>query len=300
MDLKSLTLLFLFTFLLHLTAVDAAVPQQTICIAYTANLNGQVQPCDCPGSDLGGIAYLSTVIDSLRREHPRLLLFDSGDFLNSYRAPVLNHLMWEFMNRLSYTAVGLGEQEFTEGSEFLHRQLSLNPLPLVAGNLRLRDQIQRPDSLRIIRTGDGCRIAVFSIFDANDSFAGNTRLYSAVPVRESLTKLLRQETAKAEIRILLYHGGFDRALQIAEQFPQIQIIIAGHSQQRQQVLKQAQVIVQPGTDGEFLGFLQVEKSNGSWEFKNSFIPVHHNRAPDRNMQRKIQMHLDRKERKGHD
>ena len=67
--------------LFQLTILSA---QEPLYIAYTANLNGNIELCRCKPDEMGSIAQLSGMIDSLKNKHPELLLLDNGDFYKTY------------------------------------------------------------------------------------------------------------------------------------------------------------------------------------------------------------------------
>lgn len=256
-----------------LTSLTVSSPAQTLHFAYTANLNCNLEACNCGNENLGGMVRLATVVDSLRKKYPDLILVDSGDFLNTYLLTKADSLMWYFMAKVNFDAVGVGDQEYVEGSSFLLAQQKQFPLPLVNCNI-LTAETERSAFARykIIRR-ENVKIGIVAvIFPESFEFILEKSI-RILPAVESLGKLVPELKAKTDLLILLCHGGFDKTRAVAQAFPEIPVLLAGHSQEKREAILPGQVVVQPGVDGEYLGFLVIENKAGRWSFRNHFIPV---------------------------
>lgn len=242
-------------------------------IAYTGNLNCNLEACDCGGNVQGGMVRLAQAIDSLKHRHPDLILLDSGDFFNSYTLPRADSLMWEFMLMLKFDAITPGDQEYVEGIEFLNSFQGKNKLPLISANIfEKNDQLPAFEPFRIIHR-DGLRIGITGItLPESFSFISEPALL-VKPWQDWVQKALEQMNHSTDLNILLLHGGYREGIKIAGIFPEFQIIIAGHTQEQAYWEKKNQVVVQSGVDGEILGLLEIEIAGGTTCFRNQFLPV---------------------------
>lgn len=247
---------------------------QTLYLVYTANLNCNLESCHCDDKDLGGMLRLFSAVDSLKKKYPDLILIDTGDFFNSYPLPEANALMCELMNEMEYDAIGIGDQEFVEGLDFLLKQFKQFSLPLLNGNIYERKRnrpLFRPYS---ILNRDGLKILLFGVTSPQSFEFIEAPGIQLQLVKNSIQKILEEVVEKIDLTILLYHAGYNEAKKIAEVFPEIQIIVAGHTQEKFSLNLEKQIIVQPGFDGEYIGFLEINISEEGLKFNNSFIPIH--------------------------
>lgn len=256
-----------------LVCLMVSLPAQTLRLAYTANLNGNLEACNCGDENLGGMVRLASAVDSLRQKYPDLILVDSGDFLNTYLITKADRLMWFFMAELNFDAIGVGDQEYVEGRLFLLARQEQYPLRLLSQNIRnaRTGKAEFPGFTIIHR--QNLNIGIVSvIFPQCFDFIIEDSIRT-LPVVQSLANLLPQLMTKTDLLILLCHGDFGKTRALAQTFPEIPVLIAGHSQEKRETMLPGQLIVQPGVDGEYLGFLKITRTGGNWSFRNRFIPV---------------------------
>jgi 2',3'-cyclic-nucleotide 2'-phosphodiesterase (5'-nucleotidase family) len=246
---------------------------QSLIIAYSGNLNGYLEPCDCQEAYLGGMTRFITAVDSLRHLHPDLLLVDSGDFFKSYPLSAGNWLMLEMLNYLKYDAITLGDQELVEGIDFLTRGIDHFRLPVLASNLKVKDTKEEWISSSIILRKGDLRIGVFAVIDSSSFEYSPVEGLKIAPIEDILQESLPLLRPQVDLLLLLCHAGFNRAVCIAERFPEIDVIIAGHSQERSEMTIGKQMVLQSGYDGEFLGILKIDFLITGLNFQNYFLPL---------------------------
>ena len=106
----------------------AAQDIKELYILHTNDMHSRIEPfaSDYPDTLLAGKAGVvrrAALVRKLRKEHPHLLLFDSGDF--SQGSPYYNLFKGEVeiksMNEMGYDAVTIGNHEFDFGLENMAR-----------------------------------------------------------------------------------------------------------------------------------------------------------------------------------
>lgn len=266
---------------------------QPLYLAYTTNLNCNLEACYCGGNQLGGMIQLIGAIDSMRTAHPDLILLDSGDFMNSYPLEEGNFLMTELMKDFRYDAVGLGEQEFIEGEPFLVDAYLRTCLPLLNSNIKLHSNKLKNFPPYLILDRGSNRIGIISILypQVFDPF------FSPHVVIEnpenSLKNYVNQLESEVDLLVVLCHGSYDAGKNLADQFPKIDIIISGHTQVKEVAENNKQIIVQAGRDGEYLGLLTIIWENGQKEITNTFLPVDLRYGINYTMKNKIDRYYQR-------
>lgn len=276
--------IFLFVLIILLIG---QIHSQTLYIVYSNNLNGYLEPCQCPATFLGGMTRVVTAIHQLRVIHPDLLLVDSGDFFKSYSLPTANWLMLEMMDSARYDAVTLGEQELIEGLDFLIRGIQRFSLSIVSYNLKINHQKEVYSFSPVILEKNNLKIGIIGLIEPNcfeDTFHKNIVL---IPVGELLPEILSSLRSRVDLLMVLYHAGFEQAIKLAENYPTIDVIIAGHSQETAQKQIGRQIILQNGYDGEYLGILRVDLREGIVKYTHEILPIDDSFREDNYFKEKI-------------
>jgi 2',3'-cyclic-nucleotide 2'-phosphodiesterase (5'-nucleotidase family) len=274
-------------FIIFLLGILQLVSAQRLIIIYTSNVNCNLEACDCETTRLGGMVYLAQHLDSLRNNHPELILVDSGDFFNSYSLPQVNTIMWDFIYRLQYDAIGLGDQEFVEGTKFLNSLLSTLTLPFVGSNLSIKNRSLSEVNEFVVVNRNILKIGILGvILPSSFSFIRPDQLFFDPP-ESQVAKTLDKLKTVTQFNILLVHGSFQTGIYFAEKFPEIQVVIAGHSQEKESLQKGNQFITQAGYDGQYLGFLEVKISEEKIDYTNRFLPVHSKLGENPDFRKKI-------------
>ncbi len=97
-------------------ATSSDIQTGEIRIIYTNDTVGYLEPCNCSGRYLGGLARRATAISSLVSENPHCLIIDSGNISNT-RANI--GIVVSLMSGLKYSAVGMGALDIGMAEEFL-------------------------------------------------------------------------------------------------------------------------------------------------------------------------------------
>ena len=243
---------------------------QDLHILYSQNTNGVLLNCQCPSAPLGGMEKRATFVSDWLKKHPNTLLLDSGDFLSFDGDEVNDVKMLRAMDAMNYSAVNIGDQEFSNGIEFIESNMNLSSIPFVVSNLESSDEskLDIPQQ-RIIKVAD-LNILVMGVIDS-ESYEFYNRIYgnfNLVVTDPSVTlkKIYTQakSNSRIDIVILLSNLGYNLDEQIAKDLDFIDVIIGGHSQHQfdRPIVIENTIITQCGKNGQYLGHLelQMEKS----------------------------------------
>ncbi|NOX35986.1 MAG: hypothetical protein GXO78_00460 [Calditrichaeota bacterium] len=250
-------------------------------IYYTANLNAALDDCQCGDENVGGLTRVATVLKHAREQHEPLLILDAGDFFNSYAQSLMHLYLLRMMARLPYTALNVGDQELVESLAFLQDAKKLFPerLPFLSTNLHLGKD---PVPWLPMKKLSFPRIQVF-LFALVDSRA--FEFIAAEPVQvdapeQRLRRWLKHPKSGHDFYLVLFHGTWQHARQLVQRFPEIDLIILGHNQQRRTEKVGQTLLVEPGTEGQWVGAIRVIPKEGTWQLEHRFIPVTREIAED--------------------
>ena len=253
----------------------------TLAIAYTSSLNGNIDSCACKSSPKGGLVKRGTAIQKMRRIYHNFILVDTGDFMPTYIDNTLPDYIARAYEYLKYDAIAFGDQDLDIGvGRFL--RITEN-LPIVSTNTSFATETQTLPGYRISKKGR-LTIAIISVQD-NDSYTyalSATRAEVRIgDIASSVNKTVSflREKEHPDAVLMLIHGTLQRTIEVEKKIYGVDIIIGGHDQSftNEPVIGDRAVIAFPGPNGSRIGIMEIERRDGRIAMKkNSFI------LPDRN------------------
>jgi 2',3'-cyclic-nucleotide 2'-phosphodiesterase (5'-nucleotidase family) len=279
-----------------------------LTILHFNDTHGHLAPFrDAAGKLVGGVARRTTYIRAVRAENPDLLVLQAGDILTGTVYSSIYHGRADigFMNGWDQTATCVGNHELDYGVSNVLELAAAAHFPFLSANMRRKDgSALFPAYLCTNIAGASVCIAGVSISD--DS------IYNRDAVRElrfdgeaaALSNLLYGSKLRAtnSLVILLTHVGVEADKSLAAAFPDVDLIVGGHSH----TLLPAPVkignvlVVQDGQWGEYVGRLDWFLSAGR-PVSNVYAlaPMDASVAPDpavaeavSNMETKVKKEMD--------
>ncbi len=243
---------FVVTLLLAFAPVRQ-VQAQAVHLAVTGNTAGALTDCGCGEDPAGGLGRRLTVIDSLRKLYPGMLLFDTGDLLSSWQDPDNDSLLVALYARLGYDAIVPGEYEFTYGNRFTAQ---MERLPFVAANL----PGYRPHK---IFTANQPPVFVTGVLEPE---LFSYRSYEQRPAELLPVPASFAVPSQDTLVVVLFHGEEEGLRSLAEVLPAGSLILRGHWHRSFQPDGDALyqlgnvTVANPGAGGEYVLFLRREKT----------------------------------------
>ncbi|WNO82605.1 5'-nucleotidase C-terminal domain-containing protein [Streptococcus suis] len=195
-------------------------------------------------------------------------VFDSGDlfsgniFFNMYRG--VKEI--ELMNRIGCQAMTLGNHEFDHGDELLSRLDDYAQFPIVSSNLSYQDVeaadelVPLEDVLEFDMNGKSLYVLGLTTLETQEVASPSENVIFE-DHKQALRRVVDQVLAKEPQAhlVLLSHLGYDEDVHLAKDFPELNVILGGHTHT---ILKEpTQVgsisICQAGQYGRFVGHLSL-------------------------------------------
>jgi 2',3'-cyclic-nucleotide 2'-phosphodiesterase (5'-nucleotidase family) len=237
-----------------LALVPAAFAQTaSLTILHTSDTHGHLFPFSYPDAaaagrdlqgmrvyrDIGGIARRATLVKQIRQElgsrGTPVWLVDTGDYSDGTPFSTEYHGEADVaaMNAVGYDLGTLGNHEFNNPAAQVRKLMGLSTYELVAANITDRatgKPLLKPYAIR--RLGP-VRVAVIGLItkEAANYPAGK----EAFDVADEIASARQTVTAikgQADIIVLLSHAGEGVDRRLAEQVPEIDVIVGGHSHTR--------------------------------------------------------------------
>lgn len=261
---KNIRYLLLTGFFL-LTPAKLHASSISVTILYTADTHGHIVSDDkTVGLDL---------VARVKQAHPSAVLLDAGDFMQG--APLANFdkgkTIASFMRRAGYLAATAGNHEFSFGREALLKRereaaSGANPMRLLSSNILAPDKA--PLLTPWVRADvDTVALCVFGLTTPETKTqalpSAVADLYFTDPIETAATTAKDLRASGCDIVVALSHMGSDHQTPIpssliAEQAPELDAVIDGHSHRRfsMRLPDGGPFVVSPGAHGEALGKLE--------------------------------------------
>lgn len=242
-----------------------------VMILHTNDLHGHIVPffdkiMVPEGETIGGSAYISTLIKNIKEKYQgQVLLLDAGDIAQG--TPISNIFRGEpvvkTMNIEGYDAMTLGNHEFDWGQKSLMEMLGKAKFSIVCANV-LKENGEPLFTPYIIKKINGIKFIILGLCTPETptiTMPANVKGLKFEDPSVTLNKYLpifkKQEPA---VILLLDHLGVLEDQKMAKEFPDVDIIVGGHSHTflENPIIVGKTIIVQAGCYGKYLGELELE------------------------------------------
>ncbi|NNM22482.1 MAG: bifunctional metallophosphatase/5'-nucleotidase [Flavobacteriaceae bacterium] len=213
-------------------------------------LNDVYEIAPLSGGKYGGMARVAHVVDSIRNVEPNTYLFMAGDFLNPSllgtikvdNERVRGKQMIEVMNAMDFELVTFGNHEFDLKVEDLQKRMDESNFYWTSANVfqvnddgprsfffrRNGDSIYVPETYTIAMSdADGTKIDV-GLFSVTLDSNPQDYVYYADHLLETSSAYTRLQMQQADLIVGLTHLGIEKDIELANQFPEIALIMGGH------------------------------------------------------------------------
>jgi 5'-nucleotidase len=217
-----------------------------ITILHTNDVHSYIDPfpADHPKNpNMGGVARRATLIESIRKENPNVLLVDAGDIFQG--TPYFNYyggeLEFKLMSMMKYDIATIGNHDFDNGIDGLLAQLPNAKFDFVSNygfQNTVLDGHVKPYKIVFV---DGVKIGVFGIGVELDGLVDKKNSKETIyndPIESAtdMARILKREQ-NCDLVICLSHIGFKYKedpkkvcdIILAQKTKDIDLIIGGHS-----------------------------------------------------------------------
>ena len=235
---------------------------QEFAILFTNSANGAIENCYCPDTRLGGLEKRAQFIATYRQRNPDVLVVDNGDNFVEYLSPGFDKVMTAAFRLMNVDVINLGDQDIAYATEEYFELPALvqtlgEPVTITKGAVTYSIlPVLHPRTTRYYPD------FVFADLDLADT-------------RGQIEKWLQSEAAGNAFKILLSHSGYEADQDFAASYPEIDLIVGGHSQTVLDtlVVVNGVPIVQAGGYAGYVGEIRFKA------VKDSFDTVEHRLHP---------------------
>lgn len=267
--------------------------RRQVAILTTSDIHGFIQPysyTEGGPSDLGFARTASLIEKERSRWGDHMLYVDNGDNLQGsplayYQAKVDSsgdNVMISSLNAAGCSAAVVGNHEFNFGLAYLREAMRQSAFPWLSANIlsAASGEAAFGTPYLINDMPDGIRIAVLGLTTAHipvwelPEHIEGLRFVAPVECAKHWVRYLRNKEG-ADVVVVAYHGGFERDLQtgaptetltgenqgyaLCQEVEGIDVLLTGHQhRQIENAMLNGVCVIQPGTQGQFLGRVILE------------------------------------------
>jgi len=179
------------------------------------------------------------LIDDMRRQYDNLLVFNAG--FNFTGNPIVDQYpdkgfpMIELMNTIGFTAGTIGNHEFDYGQEILQKRIKQANFPFISANISsVNPYGTNPPPYKIFTLKNGVKIGVLGVIQLNPLSGlpdSHPSKLGGVIFTDGLKKAIEYKWLRDSCNIFigLTHLGYETDIELADIFPELDLILGGHS-----------------------------------------------------------------------
>lgn len=273
---------FIVKYLLLSTALlwmCVTVSAQDLVILHTNDVHSNIEPLRSGRNEgLGGFQRMANYIQTVRQNHPNVLLLDAGDYNQGTPYYTVFQGKMEIMlyNAMGYDAVVLGNHEFDDGQQALAVRLKEAQFVSLCANYNFKgtplDGLVEPYT--IVEKG-GRKIGIIGVLldlrgYVSESSREGLKYKNPIPVVNRYARRLKKREG-CDLVIVLSHLGYTGGskerptdTEVAKYTRNVDLIIGGHSHtflEKPTVVKNSAgedvIINQTGATGVYMGRIDI-------------------------------------------
>jgi 5'-nucleotidase / UDP-sugar diphosphatase len=244
------------------TSAKKSKKAKEVIILHTNDMHSKID-------NMGKLAYL---VDSIKAGHPLVFLFAAGDnftgnpIVDMY--PEKGYPMIDMMNRVGFNLSAMGNHEFDLGQETQNKRRAEAKFPFICANINVSKSILKKPAPYFLLQVEDCKIPVLSLIQVSengypDSHPSRlTGLTFDEPIEKAAGFIKLKK--KYGMLIALTHLGVEGDVPLAQKYPQIDLIIGGHSHtvMTTPLMENGVMIVQTGSQLKSVGKTTFQVVNG--------------------------------------
>jgi 2',3'-cyclic-nucleotide 2'-phosphodiesterase (5'-nucleotidase family) len=215
---------------------------------------------------------LSAYYKKLKVENPNTFLFSDGDLFSGNplvdQYPEKGYPIVDIMNKTGYCLSSIGNHEFDYGLEVLNKRIEQAEFQFICANIKYeKNSALKPLEPYRVFNINGVMMSVLSLVEVGSGGIPSTHPNNVAGLKfVSPIKTVGEYSflGNSDIFILLSHTGVESDVNIAEKYPEIDVILGGHSHTKinNGMVKNGVLITQASSKLDYAGETRISVKNG--------------------------------------
>jgi 2',3'-cyclic-nucleotide 2'-phosphodiesterase (5'-nucleotidase family) len=215
---------------------------------------------------------LSAYYKKMKAENPNTFLLNDGDLFSGNplvdQYPEKGYPIVDIMNKAGYCLSSFGNHEFDYGQDVLNKRIEQAEFPFICANIKYGENalLKRVEPYRIFKV-NGITMSVLSLLEVGSGGIPSTHPNNVAGLKFELPIKTAGEYSYLgdnNVFVLLSHIGIERDIDIAKEYPEIDVILGGHSHTKinNGMLENGVLITQASAKLNYAGETRVSVKNG--------------------------------------
>jgi len=198
-----------------------------LCILYTGEEMGSLEPCGCTDGMLGGLPRRHTVIESIKQSQDGVLLLATGNVVSQAgrQDEIKYQIAISAMKQMGYQAVNIGYRDLTLGVDYLKYVQESFQAPLVCANL-MKDGMPLFSQHKIVKIGK-ISVGIIGVISKKYQYLIDTQepKLTLLEPQNAIKSVMKKIKGKVELVVLLGSMEIEEAKGVLQKFPSIKIAL---------------------------------------------------------------------------
>jgi 2',3'-cyclic-nucleotide 2'-phosphodiesterase (5'-nucleotidase family) len=246
---------------------------------------------------------LSAYYKKLKVENPNTFLFSDGDLFSGNplvdQYPEKGYPIVDIMNKTGYCLSSVGNHEFDYGQDILNKRIEQAEFRFICANIKYGENalLRHLEPYKIFNI-NGVTMSVLSLVEVGSRGIPSTHPNNVSGLKFELpTKTLEKYSflRNSNVFILLSHLGIERDIDIAKKYPEIDVILGGHSHTKinDGMLENGVLITQASAKLNYVGETRISVKKGKISGKtNKLIDLNKLKDEDLEIRQLIDSYKD--------
>jgi len=258
------------TLLFIVSSINLYAATEDLLIVFSGEELGSLEPCGCFEGQIGGISRRDSLLDLLSGKKDVILPVSLGDLSKSAgrQDDIKMEILCRALGDMDYVTHNLGEKDIETDPQLISYLSQTSKFVFLSSNIQFTTPFPIKINPYVLKecmvSGHTIKVAFLGILS---KALFNNHASDAVTVSEpvqALKPLVNELKKKASLLVLLSHSPIEESAEIAKSFPEIDLIITGHSIEEPDgsvVYVNSTLIVSPGKQGKYVGVVKYSTHN---------------------------------------
>jgi 2',3'-cyclic-nucleotide 2'-phosphodiesterase (5'-nucleotidase family) len=221
---------------------------------------------------IDNFAKLSAYYKKLKSENPNTFLFSDGDLFSGNplvdQYPEKGYPIVDIMNKTGYILSSIGNHEFDYGQEVLNERIEQAEFQFICANIKWNENstLKPVEPYRIFNV-NGVTMSVLGLIEVGSRGIPSTHPNNVKDLKfMSPAKTTGEYSflANSNVFILLSHIGIEPDVNIAKKYPEVDVILGGHSHTKinNGMLENGVLITQASSNLAYVGETRISVKKG--------------------------------------
>ena len=203
----------------------------TLTVLHTNDTYGRL--LTYPGKDLsmGGVLRRAYLIQQIRKENQNTIVLDAGDAIGPYPLAAFDsgETVIRMMNMMGYTAMTLGNHEFSYGLDVLRERTAQAQFPMLSANTYARDTSKLLTQAYVIREIAGVKVGIVGLTTPTTKYRASPELQKSLrfddPIASAKSAVRELKADGCDLIIALSHLGYQGDMELIAQVKEINLVV---------------------------------------------------------------------------